>query len=137
MASRMFSNDGYFPVPTMRRDLNSFPPSHSDVSYMKTSVTSLLIRSARLRLHLALPSAHRMDDLHLVAVLELGFSVAGALRDLAVQGDRGELAAHLEMCEEPIDAEPVGQLHRLAVDGDRHKKTAHLSTKGCGPVIEP
>ena len=34
MASLMFSNDGYFPVPTMRRDLNSFPPSHSDVSYM-------------------------------------------------------------------------------------------------------
>src|SRR5260221_3399283 len=34
MASRMFSNDGYFPVPTIRRDLNSFPPSQSDVSYM-------------------------------------------------------------------------------------------------------
>src|SRR5262245_47316599 len=34
MASRMFSNDGYFPVPTIRRDLNSLPPSHNDVSYM-------------------------------------------------------------------------------------------------------
>src|SRR5690242_12241643 len=74
----MFSNDGYFPVPTMRRDLNSFPPSHSDVSYIAsppppcglTAVTSLLataplegllphpsllfqMRSARLRLRLA------------------------------------------------------------------------------------
>src|SRR6266487_4407694 len=34
MASRMFSKDGYLPVPTMSRDLNSLPPSQSDVSYM-------------------------------------------------------------------------------------------------------
>src|SRR6266536_6676492 len=37
MASRMFSKDAYFPVPTIRRDLNSLPPSHSDVSYISPS----------------------------------------------------------------------------------------------------
>src|SRR6266404_5130517 len=78
MASRMFSNDGYFPVPTIRRDLNSFPPSQSDVSYMvpclpyplllhgfmyplgspsaaPRQATALHILSARLRLRLARP----------------------------------------------------------------------------------
>src|SRR5713101_7947541 len=34
MASRMFSKDGYLPVPTMSRDLNSLPASHNDVSYI-------------------------------------------------------------------------------------------------------
>ena len=52
MASRMFSNDGYLPVPTMSRDLNSLPPSHSDVSYMTSS------------------SSHRAHDLDLVSVLD-------------------------------------------------------------------
>src|SRR5206468_11020405 len=40
MASRMFSNEGYLPVPTINRDLNSLPPSQSDVSYIWSSAFS-------------------------------------------------------------------------------------------------
>src|SRR6185295_1661123 len=76
-----------------------------------------------------------MHDLYFVAVREDGFRVAGALGDLSVQGDRGELTADLQRGEQALDAEPLGQLHRLAVDSDRHEKTAHLSRKGCGPVL--
>ena len=63
MASRMFSNDGYFPVPTMRRDLNSLPPSHSDVSYMATSLYSFCLIYP-----LGSPSAATALPLTLVAV---------------------------------------------------------------------
>src|SRR5713226_10219395 len=41
MASRMFSKDGYLPVPTMSRDLNSLPPSQSDVSDMARLLSDL------------------------------------------------------------------------------------------------
>src|SRR5262245_18523333 len=106
MASRMFSKDGYLPVPTMRRDLNSLPPSHSDVSYMVTSSCSSPVCSA---------TTHRTDDLDLVAVLQDRVGVVGFRSDLAVHGHRGVLAAHAELGEESVDGEALGQLHRLAV----------------------
>src|SRR4030095_11767826 len=111
MASRMFSNEGYFPVPTMRRDLNSLPPSHSDVSYMSA------------------PS-HGTDDLHAVALREHGVGVARLEADLPVEGHRGVLAADLELAEQTLDGEPFGQLHRLPVHSDGHRapesKKPHL-----------
>src|SRR5713101_6966288 len=99
MASRMFSNDGYFPVPTIRRDLNSFPPSHSDVSYIMTPLRVLpspypLPRGERGSGVLA--ASHWMDDLDLVPVRQHRLGVAGPLGHLAVQGYRGELAADFE-----------------------------------------
>src|SRR5262245_4867951 len=108
MASRMFSNDGYFPVPTMRRDLNSLPPSHRDVSCMAS----------------LLSAAHRADDLDLVA---LGQHRAGVFRfgsDLAVERDGGELAAHAESREEPVDGEPIGKLHGIPVHRQLHRRTS-------------
>src|SRR5436189_284234 len=77
MASRMFSKDAYFPVPTIRRDLNSLPPSHSDVSY----ISPLLCSAA----------AHRADDLHPVAVAKHRPGVLVLRRHLAVHRHRGVL----------------------------------------------
>src|SRR6185503_7205384 len=112
MASRMFSNDGYLPVPTMRRDLNSLPPSHSDVSYMSAA-------------------SHGTHDLHPIAFLEHGVRVAGLGPHLAIERYRGVLSAHLELLQQPVDGQPLGQLHRLAVHRDGHRasqnKKPHLS----------
>src|SRR5262245_61489271 len=104
----MFSNDEYLPVPTMRRDLNSLPPSQSDVSYMAPS----------------LASAHRADDLDLVAVAQNGLRVGRLGGHLAVYRHRGELTLDAEVGEKPVDGDPIRQLHRLAVDDDGHEKTA-------------
>src|SRR6266581_4029991 len=56
----------------------------------------------------------------------------GVLRlrgDLAIDGHRRVLALHLEMVEQPVHVEPLGQLHLIAVDAHDHKKP-HLD--GCG-----
>src|SRR6185295_7707583 len=119
MASRIFSNEGYFPVPTIRRDLYSLPPSQSDVSYMMWSSLSA--------------SAHRADDLDLVTFAERGRRVGRLGSDLAIERHRGELARHREADQQVLDREPLGQLHRLAVDGDDHKKTAPLV--GAAPMV--
>ena len=70
MASRMFSNDGYLPVPTMSRDLNSLPPSQSDVSYMAWLLLSRLIAGRAPDGRRASAPAHGPDDLHPVTVAQ-------------------------------------------------------------------
>src|SRR5215831_2061070 len=74
------------------------------------------------RVWLAAP--HGSHDLDLVAALEARLGVLRLGRDLTVDGHRCVLALDLEVVEEPVDAEPVGELDLVAVDADDHKKTA-------------
>src|ERR1043166_390259 len=76
IAWRMTSFVEYFPVPTIKRELNSFPPSTRFVSYMPSSDR---FRSS---------PAHRSDDLDLVAVTQLRRRVLALGRDLAVHRHR-------------------------------------------------
>src|SRR5262245_56395233 len=71
MAWRMTSLVEYLPVPTMSRELKSFPPSTRLVSYI------------------SLPSTHRSHDLDLVSVAELQRRVLALRCDLAVHRHRG------------------------------------------------
>src|SRR5262245_64111584 len=87
----MTSIDAYLPVPTMRRDENSLPPITRFVSFIARS--SLL-----------LSAAHRSDDLHPVALAQRGRRVLALRCDVAVHRDRGVLAGHAEMVQEPVDA---------------------------------
>src|SRR5687767_9666173 len=99
----MISFEAYLPVPTMSRDVYSLPP--------RTSVVSAIMLSA----------PHRPHDLDLVALAQRHRPILRFRCDLTVDGDSGELPAHVEVREQPVHAERVRDLHRLSVDHDRHK----------------
>src|ERR1700741_77283 len=99
----MTSMEEYFPVPTIRRDVNSLPPRTRFVSYM------------------TLPSSHRADDLHLVALGQRDRRVGAPGRDVAVDGDRCVLALDAQQREQTFDGGPGRDFHRLAVDADRDR----------------
>src|SRR5262245_50256004 len=116
----MMSSDPYFPVPTIRRDENSLPPITRDVS-----MAILLLPCS---------AAHRPNHLDAVAVLEPDGLELMAARDLAVHGDRGELALHAKGGEQVLDAEAVRHLHHLAVDRDLHRPSGGPKNKTTAPT---
>src|SRR5262245_47031575 len=87
-ASRMTSMEEYFPVPTIRRDVNSLPPRTRFVSYM------------------SLASPHRTDDLHLVAFGQRDRGVGALGRDVAVDGDRRVLTLDAKQREQAFNGRP-------------------------------
>src|SRR5260370_42693157 len=99
-AARVSAKSLYFPVPTIRRDLNDLPPSSRGVSFIILS--SIFFLSA----------ADEVDYLDIVARLDNGVRVAGLGNDLAIYLDRDAALSHLEALEQR------GQ-SKLAVDGIR------------------
>src|SRR5256712_12311155 len=115
-AWRMISLLEYLPVPTMSRDVKSLPPSTRFVSCISTT-------------------SHGPNDFHAVTVAQRHRGVRRLRRDLAVHRDRGVLALDREVCEEALEAEPVGDLHLAPVDGDLHRdENGRSPCRGCGRV---
>src|SRR5262245_50186145 len=117
MASRISSLVAYFPVPTMRREVNSLLPRVRFVSYM--SLLPLAPRRPWRRSAAAAP--HGADDLHAIAVRELGRGIRALGRDVAVDGHRRVLPRHPQLVEQGLHAESVAHVHALAVDRDPHR----------------
>src|SRR5215475_9435639 len=114
----MTSIEEYLPVPTISRDVNSLPPRTRFVSYMP------------------LPSTHRPNDLHLVALRARHRRVRRFRRDLAVDGDGRVLALDVQQGEQALDGEPGLDVHRLAVDVDLHRHKRPLPSEGAA-VLTP
>src|SRR5271166_5902741 len=81
-AARVSAKSLYFPVPTIRRDLNRLPPS----SKLSSCMGSLLCDHANQRN--ALSAADEIDDLNRISGLEKGRCVFGLGDDLAIDFDR-------------------------------------------------
>src|SRR6185436_13827106 len=108
IASRITSFVEYLPVPTIRRELKSLPPSTRLVSYI------------------CLPSAHRPNDFDLVPLGKFHGPVLALRRDLAIDRHRGVLALDVERVQQPVDGDAGLHLRGLPVDRDLHKHARPL-----------
>src|ERR1700736_854671 len=81
----MISSDGYLPVPTNKRELNSYLPMRS------VSVPVSVCISA---------PCDRDDDLEPVAVVQHDLTVPSARHDVVVQRDRRPVAPHVQHVEQ-------------------------------------
>src|SRR5690554_2448596 len=115
----------YFPVPTMRRELNVRPPISKGASSARASSRAAIesVMSA---------STHEVHELDRVAFVDRGFLVPVPLEDLPVELDHhhaglevegfqkrahGLSARHMTRFTVELDLHRLSRIHRPSVDG--------------------
>jgi hypothetical protein len=147
-AARVSAKSLYFPVPTISRDLNDFPPrSKEEESLIFVSgifVTANLVSSA----------ADEIDYLDVVARLDDGRGVAGLGDNLAIDLDCDTALARVEALEQRAESKVAVDGIRITVEDDgwhrgvtvlgghrkrRESKSRFLAGKrlGCGSNAAP
>src|SRR4030095_958973 len=132
-ACAITANDEYLPVPTIKRDLKVRPAMTNGVSVnsqlpTKSTIThSTINNESPIKDHespnVLLATAHEIDDLDRVALVDDDVGKPLALDDLEVVLDRHATRIDIQTSQQGRNRERLIELEAFAVECDLHERT--------------